>query len=176
MIQDKQINGFSKLKSLPRNLSKWIHLLSNLKLLSTLTRQTTTWVLLIFSKNNLEVICYNPSIFIYARLMLSKHCFVNSMIISSPKLNLNISILLSLHKLEPNTIHYFAEAWAESSSFNTVGSFLAPQWCWYLWSYAGANMPARHNVYIFHCFTTLHPQGGLIINKLLLLAKFIILL
>ena len=95
MIQDKQINGFSKLKSLPRILSKWIHLLSNLKLLSTLTRQTTTRVLLIFSQNNLEVICYNPSIFIYARLMLSKHCFVNSIIISSPKLNLNISILLS---------------------------------------------------------------------------------
>ena len=37
-------------------------------------------------------------------------------------------------------------------------------------------MTARHNVYIFHCFTTLHPQGGLIINKLLLLGKFIILL
>ena len=56
---------------------------------------------------NLEVMCYNPSIFISARLMLSKHCFVNSMIISSPKLNLHISILSSLHKLEPNIIHYF---------------------------------------------------------------------
>ena len=61
-----------------------------------------------FPQYNLEVMCYNPSIFISARLMLPKHCFVNSMIISSPKLNLIISILSSLHKLEPNIIHYFA--------------------------------------------------------------------
>ena len=37
-------------------------------------------------------------------------------------------------------------------------------------------MTARHNVYIFQCFTTLHPQGELIINKLLPFGKFIILL
>ena len=101
---------------------------------------------------------------------------VNSMIISRPKLNLNISILLLCCVAQTWTKYhslFYSNIALEEFQHRRLTS--CSQWCWYLWTYAGANMTARHNVYIFHCFTTLHPQGGLMINKLLLLGKLIIL-